>query len=290
MHSVLCDYFKDKAKTKADYSTITHDQCFAEISVLVDNLSQSTNENLYAQSHYYKYMMLRMKSIASATAWKLIKAYSQSDFRPTGFEISFGENGAYPPYSLDTKSGEVSLKGFIDRVDSATIDGVPYISITDYKSSERTLDLELAEAGIHFQPLIYANALVRHIPDSKVAAMFYLQMTDPLVSYTKTPDSGALENAISDKITAHGIILDDAAVIKGIDNFHGDKSANHYIKCTPKSILNKTIFSDMLKQADTVAANTADNILDGKIDINPANISGFDACQYCPYNSVCSKE
>lgn len=290
LHGVLCDYFKSKAKAKTDYSTITRDQCFAEISALVDNLGQSANENLYAQSHYYKYMMLRMKSIATATAWKLIKAYSQSDFRPTGFEISFGENGAYPPYPLATKSGEVFLKGFIDRVDSATIDGTSYISITDYKSSERALDLALAEAGIHFQPLIYANALTRHIPDAQVAAMFYLQMTDPLVSYAQTPDSDTLEGAISDRITAHGIVLDDAAVIKGIDNFHGDKSANHYIKCTPKSIMNKSAFNDMLKQADTVATNTADNILDGKIDVNPANISGFDACQYCPYNSICSKE
>ncbi len=290
LHSVLCDYFKNKAKTETDYSTITRDQCFEEISALVDSLGQSTNENLYAQSHYYKYMMLRMKSIATATAWKLIKAYSQSAFRPTGFEISFGENGTYPPYSLDTKSGEVFLKGFIDRVDSAIIDSVPYISITDYKSSERALDLALAEAGIHFQPLIYANALARHIPRSQVAAMFYLQMTDPLVTYAQTPDSDTLEGALSDKITAHGIVLDDEAVIKGIDNFHGDKSANHYIKCTPKSIMNKSAFNDMLKQADTVATNTADNILDGKIDINPANISGFDACQYCPYNSICSKE
>ncbi len=290
LHSVLCDYFKNKAKTETDYSTITHDQCFAEISALVDRFGQAAKENLYAQSHYYKYMMLRMKSMATATAWKLIKAYSQSDFRPTGFEIGFGENGAYPPYPLNTKSGEVFLKGFIDRVDSATIDGTSYISITDYKSSERALDLALAEAGIHFQPLIYANALTRHISGSKVAAMFYLQMTDPLVSYAQTPDSYTLEGAISDKITAHGIVLDDEAVIKGIDKFHGDKSANHYIKCTPKSIMNKSSFNDMLKQADTVASNTADNILDGKIDINPANISGFDACQYCPYNSVCSKE
>ena len=32
---------------------------------------------------------------------------------------------------------------------------------------------------------------------------------------------------------------------------------------------------------------TADNILSGKIDINPSFISGFDPCAYCPYGAVC---
>ncbi len=290
LHSVLCDYFKNKEQNKVDYSEIEKTSCYTEISALVDVAAKNTNENLYAQSNYYKYMMMRMKSIASATAWKLIKAYSQSDFRPTGFEVSFGEHGTYPPYELNAKSGKVSLKGFIDRVDSATIDGTEYISITDYKSSERALDPALAEAGIHFQPLIYANALSRHLPDSCVAAMFYLQMTDPLVSYATTPDPAKLEGEICDKITAHGIVLDDEAVIRGVDNFHGDKTVNHYIKCTPKSLIDKETFQQMLKNADQKASETADNILDGNIDVNPARISGFDACQYCPYKSACGKK
>jgi len=132
-------------------------------------------------------MMLRMKNIATSTAWKLIRFYSQSDFRPSGFEISFGENGKFPSYTLDTTHGKVLLKGFIDRVDSAEFSGQSYISITDYKSSERKLDMDLAGAGIHFQPLIYANALSKHLPDVQIAAMFYLQMNDPIIQCSSLP-------------------------------------------------------------------------------------------------------
>lgn len=289
LHSVLCDYFKAKSEENADYSSIERDQCFSEISVLVEKAGMATNENLYADSHYYKYMMLRLKNIATATAWKMIKFYSQSKFRPTGFEISFGKHGTYPPYDLDTTLGNVSLKGFIDRVDSAEIDGVYNLSITDYKSSERKLDMALAEAGIHFQPLIYANALRRHIPDSQVAAMFYLQMSDPIIGCSAPPDEYIWEKAMSDKIAAHGIIMDDAAVIEGIDKEYANKSAVHYIECSGKSLLHKDLLDKALADADKKAADTADNILSGKIGINPAFVSGFNPCQYCPFGSICCK-
>ncbi len=290
LHSVLCDYFKAKAETNADFSVIERDECFSEISALVEEAGKNTNENLYVGSHYYRYMMLRLKNIATATAWKLIKFYSQSKFRPTGFEISFGKHGTYPPYELKTQLGKVSLKGFIDRVDSAEINGICNLSITDYKSSERKLDMALADAGIHFQPLIYANALRRHIPGSQVAAMFYLQMNDPIIGCSIPPDKYQWEKEMSDKIAAHGIIMDDAAVIEGIDKEYASKEAVHYIQCSGKSLLQKDLLEKALTDADKKAAESADNILSGKIDINPAFVSDFNPCRYCPYNSVCCRK
>lgn len=290
LHSVLCDYFKSKAELNTDYSTIERDQCFSEISALVERMGKNTNENLYSDSHYYRYMMLRLKNIATATAWKMIKFYSQSKFRPTGFEISFGHGKTYPPYELDTQLGKVSLKGFIDRVDSAEIDGICNLAITDYKSSERKLDMALAEAGIHFQPLIYANALRRHIPDSQVAAMFYLQMNDPIIGCNTPPDERTWEKEMSDKIAAHGIIMDDAAVIEGIDTEYANKDAIHYIQCGGKSLLHKDLLEKALTDADRKAAESADNILSGKIDISPAFVSDFDPCKFCPYGSICCRK
>lgn len=290
LHSVLCTYFKDKSEKGADYSKIQREECVSEISALVDTLSSNTNENLYAISHYYKYMMLRIKNIASSTAWKLINFYSQSSFRPTGFEVSFGEHGTYPPYPINSKHGEVYLKGFIDRVDTSKTEDNTYIAITDYKSSERQLDMVLAEAGVHFQPLVYANALSRHTTDTTVAAMFYLQMNDPMLKFTDTPTQEQWEKGMTDNIKAHGIILDDNEVLAAIDRNFKDKDAIHYIKCDKKSLFSAELMTKALHDADAKATETADNILDGTIDVNPAKISGFDACEYCPYSIICQEQ
>ena len=290
LHNVLCTYFKDKSKKNADYSKIQREECINEISALVDTLGSNANENLYTTSHYYKYMMLRIKNIASSTAWKLINFYSQSSFRPTGFEVSFGEHGTYPPYPINSKHGEVYLKGFIDRVDSAETEGKTYLAITDYKSSERQLDMTLAEAGVHFQPLVYANALTKHSPDATVAAMFYLQMNDPMLKFADTPTQEQWEKGMTDNIKAHGIILDDNEVLAAIDRNFEDKDAIHYIKCDKKSLFSAELMTKVLYDAEVKATETADNILEGKISVNPAKISGFDACEYCPYSSICQEQ
>ncbi|MBQ9757027.1 MAG: exodeoxyribonuclease V subunit gamma [Clostridia bacterium] len=289
LHSVLCDYFKNKAETNVDYSSVSHDRCFDEISQLVENAGKTLNETLYQSSHYYKYMLLRMKNIATSTAWKLIQFYAQSKFRPSGFEISFGKNGKYPPYTLDTAHGTVSLKGFVDRIDSAEIGDKSYIIITDYKSSEKKLDTELARLGVRFQPLVYANALTKGYPDNHIAAMFYLEMGDPYLQYTFEPEDFDREKSMSDKISVHGLVLDSPEVVRGIDKSFDDKDAIHYIRLNPKSLLTEEHFSEVLNAADQKAIETAENILDGKIDINPIFSSGFDACGYCPYSGICMK-
>ncbi len=290
LHSVLCDYFKDKSQKNTDYGSISRDQCFQEISELVNKAGESTNKNLYSSSHHYKYMMLRIKNIATSTAWKLIKFYARSDFRPTGFEISFGENRTYPPYSLSTNHGEVRLEGFIDKIDTAQINEKTHIIVSDYKSSERHLDMALAEAGVHFQPFVYANALTSHLTDAEIAGMFYLQMNDPIINCNVTPADQVLEKAVNEKITAHGKVVNDPEILRSIDHLYDDKKAIHYIKCDKATLMEREIFEKSLMNADKKAAETADNILDGKIDINPVSIKGFDPCQYCPYGTVCQKK
>ncbi len=290
LHDVLCSYFKAKAEENADYSKIDRSQCSGEISALIDKAAETANENLSADSNYYKYMMLRLKGIATSTAWKMIKFYSQSDFRPTGFEVSFGTDAQYPPYEIDANGEKVFLEGFIDRVDTAEIGGTPSISITDYKSSERTLSIPLAEAGIRFQPLIYANALLRHLTSSQVAALFYLQMNEPIPDFVTIPDEHTLEKEITKKIAAHGLIVDDPDVIHSIDHAHGDKTAIHHIPCTEGSLLSRKEFEELLAKADKKAAESADKILSGVIDVNPSFTAGNNPCTYCPYSSICSAQ
>ncbi len=290
LHSVLCDYFKDKSQKDTDYASISRDQCFREISELVNRAGENTNKNLFSSSHHYKYMLLRIKNIATTTAWKLIKFYSRSDFRPTGFEISFGEDRTYPPYTLNTNHGQVQLEGFIDKIDTAEINGKNHIIVSDYKSSERHLDMDLAEAGVHFQPFVYANALTAHLPDTEIAGMFYLQMNDPIINCDVPPTEQMLEKAVNEKITAHGKIINDPEILRSIDNLYDDKKAIHYIKCDKATLMEREFFEKSLKDADKKAAETADSILDGKIDINPVKIKGFDPCQYCPYGIVCGNK
>ncbi len=290
LHNVLCDYFEGKAKTNADYSKITRDECFAEITALVNDFANTSDNTHFVSSNYYGYMLMRLKSIATSTAWKLVKFYSKSEFRPTGFEVSFGTGKELPPYILDTDEGKVTLNGFIDRIDSAEVDGTEYITVTDYKSSEKRIDPQMIDAGVTLQPLIYANAAVRGNKCKKPAAMMYLEMNDPILKFDATPDESEWEAAMSDGLKTHGLFLDDAAVLSAFDPDIDDKSKTHYINCDTKSRLAKEYFEQRLEKAEKCATDTAEKILSGEIVAAVPKIRGFDPCSYCPYSNICSED
>lgn len=287
LHSVLCDYFK--ANKDADFSQISRSDCFSDIAALVDKVAQDSGNSMFVASNFYSYMMLRLKNIATSTAWKLVKFYSQSEFRPTDFEISFGRHGKLPAYEISTRHGEAYLEGFIDRVDRAELGGKSYISITDYKSSEKGIDEVRIDAGITIQPLIYANAVTRST-DAETAAMMYMQMTDPIIQSDSTPTEQEWESSMSAQIKIHGIFLDEPEVILAFDKNPDDKKAEHYFTLDKKSLLLQSDMEKKLKSAEECAAQTADSILDGNIDAEPPSIKGFDPCSYCPYSGVCSEE
>ncbi len=290
LHDVLCKYFEQKSKTDCNYSAISRDDCFDEIAVLVNDFARNSDNAMFTDSSYYKYMLMRLKNIAGSTAWKLVKFYSQSKFRPSGFEVSFGGCGNLPAYKLSTKDGDVFLKGFIDRTDTAEINGQKYVAITDYKSSEKRLDQSLMDAGVTLQPLIYANALSNADKDLKTAALMYFQMNDPILKFEGTPTESEWESEFSNNIKVHGLFLDKADVLDALDANLDDKNAVHYINCDKKSRLVQELFEKKLADAENCAAHTAENISDGLIDANPPAISGFDPCEYCPYGSVCGQE
>ncbi len=290
LHDVLYRYFKDKSEASADYSKISRDECFGEITRLVNDFAKNSDNSLMVSSNYYSYMLMRLKSIATATAWKLVRFYSKSAFRPTGFEVSFGRHGALPPYEIPIKDGNVKLQGFIDRIDSADIDGTRYIAVTDYKSSEKRIDPEMIDAGITLQPLIYANAAAKNGNNTKPAAMMYLQMNDPILKFDAIPDEAEWESGMSDGLKTHGLFLDEPDVLSALDPDIDDKNAVHYITCDKKSRLIAELFDNRLKNAEKCAADTADKMLEGNISPEPPEIKGFDPCSYCPYSNICNED
>ncbi len=289
LHDVLCNYFKDKSQRNTDYSKITRSECFDEITRLVNSFAQNSDNTHFVSSNYYGYMLMRLKSIATATAWKLVRFYSKSKFRPAGFEVSFGKNAELPPYLLDTDEGQVELKGFIDRIDSAKIGETEYVAITDYKSSEKRIDPQMIDAGVTLQPLIYANAVTNGDSNKKAAAMMYLQMNDPILKFDLPPTDTQWEASMSDGLKTHGLFLGESDVLLALDPEIDEKSATHYINCDVKSRLSKEYFEKRLKDAGECAKTTAEKILSGEIKPSVPNIPGFDPCSYCPYKSICKE-
>ncbi len=290
LHETLYTYFYEKNKEDADYKSLSRQDVKREISRIVEE-SASVKENaLYENSAYYKYTVSRLKDIAAVTAWKIVKFYAQSSFRPYGFEIKIGKDGTFPPYVIKLAEGEAHLTGYIDRMDVSKIDGKNYFSIIDYKSSEKTVDKLLAEKGVRIQPLLYAGIIKENIENSSPCAMLYMEMADPFADYDEKKDDEGHEKTILDEVKTTGLLLGDEAVAKNLDAEFGVKGALHFVPNNISSQVSEAEMDLMLDDAIKIAKATSQKISDGEIEINPLYIkSKFDPCQYCEYASVCEK-
>lgn len=284
-HETLYRYFSELKDSDADYSQITEDECFEKIRETVDIVAREENEALYESSHYYKYIISRMQAICGRTAWEVIRFYQSGEFRPIGYELSVGKNGDFPAFDVKDEKGEVvaHIRGYIDRADIAYVDGKPYISVVDYKSSEKRLDPGCVEDGVTIQPLLYSDILCKEMGASP-GAMLYMHMTDPLVKLKTTQDAvteEAIEKERRKDLKYTGWIADNPQVKS---KFTSDKNLK-----LPTSVDEDTL-KEQLSATEEKIRETVDEISNGNIKPMPCSSSTVPPCTYCIFKSSCDYE
>ena len=290
IHEILYKYLKKKKEENADYQKITFRDIKKDIEDIVDNTEKYKESFLYESSSYYRYMLLKAKDIASATAYKIVSFYQKSCFRPYGFEIKIGSGGDMPPYIIRLGEGEAHIRGFIDRMDIYKKEDESYFNIVDYKSSDKNIDKDLLSGGVRIQPLIYAGIVKENIKSSFPSAMLYVSLDDPIPEFDSVPDQDEIKKGLLDGIKVDGVVLGDNEVLKSLDKDVFEKGTAKFFPTSKGKTISKSEMESLIEEAFTVAKESTKKIMDGNIDINPLYIKNkFDACQYCKFSSCCRK-
>lgn len=287
-HEALYLYFSELKDNNVDYSDITYNDCSRRIKQLVEESAKKSSEILYESSFYFKYIINRMQGIVTRTAWETIKFYRSAAFRPYGYEIKIDTDGDIPALEIKDNDGTTfaRLRGFIDRADTAVIDGKSYVSIIDYKSSKTELDPELSDAGVKLQPLLYSDVICRRL-NANPAAMLYMRMNDPIIkaSELKSDDISDLERTISKAVDIDGWINDDSIIIS---NYSGGENGENFLP-SKKNFMSEEELKERIDKANEKIREAAENIYNGEISANPFICKSHNACTYCPYTLSCSK-
>ena len=89
----------------------------------------------------------------------------------------------------------------------------------------------------------------------------------------------------------NGLLLDDVKVIKGMDKSESGKYIPVKIKLdtavSERSIANLEQFGKIFKKLENTVASMGKELYKGNIQASPAK-GAHDACEYCPYDSVCA--
>ncbi len=210
----------------------------------------------------------RLKNVAAYVCESLCDEFCHSKFTPEGFEVEIGGGGIAPTVLVSPKGRRVETRGFIDRVDSAVVDGKRYVRVVDYKSSKKTVTPAMIERGEGIQMLSYLYTYCD--ADSKGALP-----AGVLYRSFELPEDGKMG-------TQKGVVIDDGAVLAAMDD-RGKKGA------VGARAYGAEDFDYFKEKVFCHIKETADKIIDGDMGVRPFKKEQID-CTYCPYGEVCRQE
>ncbi len=268
--------------------------------IMAEEAPQVQNEILLSTAQYQN-LQERIARTAESSLARLSAYDAQSAFHPRYFELRFGEEspfGSLVHYELD-ESCMLDVVGQIDRVDLSRLEegGPLYFLVIDYKSGRTDLSLDEVYYGLRLQLLTYVLAtsriLQKEMIQQKPAGMLYCLLQNPrqegkTSAFRREEACGALWK----KLQMTGWLLDDTAVLQGIDNSHrfvkiafnkdGSLSAN-----SRKNVRTLEEMRALLRYTSYQLRTAGQGVLSGQIAARPYRKAARHACEYCAYRAVC---
>lgn len=277
-HAAMEKYARKVELSKAEWTTLDEETQirFTEESV-DESIVDYSNTVLYSSARN-AYMIPRMKRMMRRTVWAMTQQLKRGEFRPEGYEVSFGS-------------------GKIDRIDTCETEDKVYVKILDYKTGTKAFDMAAFYHGLQMQLVVYMDEALqleeRKHPGKKAvpAGIFYYRIKDPVVD--KEPNPSKLEEAILKELRLDGIVSEDEGIIQRLDrNFTGTsnmipvgKTKNGYSKAS-RTLLPKE-FDEVLKYAGTKRKALTKQMKDGRADAAPYEMGQQKGCDFCPYRNIC---
>ena len=231
--------------------------------------------------------------VVRRAAWMFTRHAQASGFTSASAEVRFGEPGGLPPVILQLANGRtVALHGCIDRIDRWRGDDGLYLRVVDLKSGNVKLDRQKMFWGLQLQLMIYLAAAEQG-EGALPAGAYYFRIQDPLVE-TDEDIKAEAERLLAKEMRLSGVTLEDVSVIEAMN---GDRSeilgAVLNADGTPrKDAMTADLrgMHDLMAWTKRLAAEMAQQIQEGRIDIAPAKLGDWTACQWCEYKGICGRD
>lgn len=297
-HAVLDGLFKTIRQKDKDWRSLPVEQLDKIVSKVIEQTIQNSPPLQSYQRHsaHHAFILSAAADQIRRLAAALREMIRAGKFSPLQTEIPFGKDGGLPALELALRDGgQIRLRGIIDRIDHAEIDGRGTALVFDYKSTSRPFSWIKWKSGLDLQMPAYLLALRGRSVEGKnleeVVGAFYL----PIQSYPKSSDLSEYGKERKFAYKARGFFngqyaaaLDTAArKWSQYYNLFIDKDGQPYGSFATTGALQPQQFGQLLSETQAILCSLAARILSGEIDITPYRLSRVSPCSYCDYRAVC---
>lgn len=268
------------------------EECLASLTVDYGN----TVLNSTARNHY---MIRRMARILKRTVWALGEQIRKGLFTPENYEISFSGVSDLESIHIELSPEEkLKLRGRIDRVDTCEDEKHVYVKVIDYKSGNTSFQLLSLYHGLQLQLVVYLNAAMelekKAHSDKEVlpAGILYYQIQDPVLD--TDGEEADVTARVLEKLKPNGLINSDPEIIKRLDQSMPGRSQVLPISYNKDGSLRagspvagSEQFAALSRYVNRKIQKIGSEVLEGRIEVNPYELKGKSACDYCSYGGVC---
>ncbi|CFW97413.1 DNA helicase subunit AddB [Syntrophomonas zehnderi OL-4] len=281
-----------------NWRDLNQDDCEAVMEKVLEQKLPQHNNGILTSSFRYRYLAKRLKRISHRAVWTLTEHIKNGDFEPLLYEAGFGFGNILPPLKIVLSDGQhIYLEGRIDRIDVLKGEEIDYIKIIDYKSGEKQFSLSDLYFGLNLQLIVYLLAVMKQtdsdLKPRRPAGLFYFKIDDPLISVTDN-DLSNIEEKIRKALKMKGLALKDISIVRSMDNALqgnseflplGIKQNDEFT--ANSSVLEEQEFELLIDYINDLLKELGDEMLRGKIAIEPAKKDKWKACDNCIYHAVC---
>ena len=303
-HEVL-EAFAGKLEEKG-YTWFDFPEKFAGEAVQEALLScaASYGDTVLYSSARNRYAITRMGRILTRTVLTLQRHLRMGSFKPDAYELSFQFAEGLSSVNIALSEEErMHLQGRIDRIDVDEDEDHVYVKVIDYKSGNKRFDLAALYYGLQLQLVVYMNAGLeleagKH-PDKEIvpAAILYYHIDDPSVETAVELTPEEIDEQINRQLRMHGVVNSDFSIVERLDHTMEDKSDVIPVErkkdgsfSARSSVMSGEELKIVSGYVSRKIAQIGQEILDGKISLNPYEKGSEEACTYCAYRRVCGFE
>lgn len=300
MHEILDEFTNKVKRERISWSELNSERCRSIVSDLIERKLIEDSNSILNSSKKYKYFTNRFKRVIAKSVSVLAEQMRKGQFEIFSNEFQFGNLRDGAPIKLELPSGEdVYLTGRIDRIDSLDLHGNTYIRVIDYKSGSKKFDLNELYYGLQIQLLVYLDAILKNSQyilhtQAMPGAILYFKIDDPIIKSKSGLQDEEIRKQVLDKLKMNGLLLKDAELVKAMDNDmetyslvipatfkkDGDFSSN-------SSVITEEQFNILREYVNFKMIELCEDMLSGKIRIEPCKNQRTAYCDYCDYSAIC---
>jgi ATP-dependent helicase/nuclease subunit B len=293
-HAVLEATFKMLQSRGADWADLSTDELIALCDVESERvISESTQlTNFMRRRVHHQYIIQSAQEVVRSFVPMLARLSKAGQFKQTEAELKFGFDDTLR-FVLPLDDGrDIQLRGLIDRLDAAEIDGQPTAIVFDYKSGGKSVDFAGMLYGLDLQLPIYL--LAARNKNMTPAGAFFLPI-----------DSGITSASLSDIDTIEASFnkakgLFDGRFFDALDtqtaaaggrseyyNFYVNKDGEPYSYYKTSGVLKPDDFAALLDYTEERIKKLVENLAAGCIAVTPYRIGTSSPCTWCDYRPLC---